>query len=93
LISASCCRDSFVPCGRYFLHRAGLEHQADLLPREQLAQLGEHGFRDAGLLVCLQPAHLANALATVLLDHLVLDAREDLHVDDHALHPRRHLQR
>src|SRR2546430_16674039 len=36
---------------------------------------------------------LADALAAVLFDHLVLDAREDLHVDDHALHPRRHLER
>src|SRR6266704_755731 len=75
-----------------FLHRAGLEHQPHLLPREQLRELDEHRLRDPGLLVRLEPAHLADALAAVLLDHLVLDAREDLHVDDHALHPRRHLE-
>jgi hypothetical protein len=40
-----------------------------------------------------KPAHLADALAAVLLDDLVLDAAEDLDVDDDALHPRRHLER
>src|SRR6185369_5270554 len=35
----------------------------------------------------------ANALAAILLDDLILDAREDLDVDDDAFHSRRHLER
>src|SRR5207244_13180771 len=75
------------------LHAALPIYQADVLPRQELAELRKHRLRNAGLLVRLEPAHLADALAAVLFDHLVLDAREDLHVDDHALHPRRHLER
>src|SRR5439155_11619 len=60
---------------------AGFEHQPDFLAGEQVAQLGEHRLGDAGLLLRLQPAHLADPLAPVLLDHLVPDPRDALHVD------------
>src|SRR2546425_8080877 len=77
---------------RSLLHRPGLEGEAHFLVRQHLAQLAEHRLRDPRLLLRLEPAHLADALAPVLLDDLVLDAREDLHVDDHALHAGRHLE-
>src|SRR2546425_8983445 len=78
---------------RSFLARSGLEHQPGFLVREQVAQLGEHRLGDAGLFLRLEPAYFADPLAAILLDDLVLDAGEDLDVDDHALHPRRDLER
>ena len=84
---------SLVPAGDRFLDRARLERERDRLPVEQLAQLVVAHFVDADLLLALEPAHLADALAAILLDDLVLDAREDLHVDDDAFHSRRNLER
>src|SRR3989441_11183497 len=78
---------------RSFLDRSGLEHQPDFLVREQVTQLGEHRLGDAGFLLRLEPAYFADPLAAILLDDLVPDAGEDLDIDDHALHPRRYLER
>ena len=75
------------------LDRARLERERHRLPVEQLAQLLVAHLVDADLLLALEPAHFADPLAAILLDDLVLDAREDLHVDDHAFHARRDLER
>ena len=75
------------------LDRAGLERERHRLALEQLDQLAVAHFVHANLLVGLEPADFADALAAVLLDDLVVDAREDLHVDDHAFHSGRDLER
>ena len=75
------------------LHGAALEGQRDALADQQLSELAVAHFVHAQLLLALEPANLADPLAAILLDDLVLDAREDLHVDDDAFHARRHLER
>ena len=83
----------FVPGRNRLLHRAALERERDRLPVEQLAELAVAHFVDADLLLALEPAHFTDPLAAILLDDLILDAREDLDVDDDAFHSRRHLER
>src|SRR6185437_8475505 len=75
------------------LDRPRLERERDRLAVEQLDQLGVADLVDANLLVALETPHFADPLAAVLLDHLVLYAREDLDVDHHAFHARRNLER
>ena len=79
--------------GDRLFHCAALQRQFDDLADEDLPDLLVAHVVDAHLLLALEPADVANPLAAVLLDHLVLDAREDLAVDDHAFHARRHLER
>ena len=76
-----------------FLDRARLERQRHRLAFEQRGQLDVAHFVDADLLLALEAAHFTDALTAILLDDLVFDAREDLHVDDDAFHARRHLER
>src|SRR4029077_9842587 len=75
------------------LHRATLQRERNALADQQLAELRVTPFVDADLLLPLETAPFADPLAAILLDDLILDAREDLHVDDHALHSGRHLER
>ena len=91
--SCSCGRAQLGAGREVLLHGAGLEHQRHFLPGEQVGELVEHDGADARLLVVLDPAHLTDPLAPVLLDDLILDAAEDLDVDDHARHAGRHLER
>src|ERR1700738_3354972 len=79
--------------GNRFLDGSGLERERDGLPVEQLIQLGVADFVDADFLLALESADLTDSLAAILLDDLVFDAREDLHVDYHAFHTRRDLER
>src|SRR6185437_4460494 len=74
-------------------HRAGLERELDGLPFEQVDQFHVARVVHAQLLLTLQTAHLADPLAAVPLDHVVVNAREDLHINDHALHAGWHLER
>ena len=73
--------------------RSGLERERDRLALEHLDELGVAHFVHAHLLLALEPTHFTDALTAILLDDLILDAREDLDVDDDAFHSRRHLER
>jgi hypothetical protein len=83
---------STVPAGS-LLHRAGAQRQRHRLALEHAAQLGVAHFVDADLVLTFEATHFTDALATILFDHLVFDAREDLDVDDRALGAGRHLER
>ena len=79
--------------GDRLFHRTGLEGQRDGLAGQQCGQFHVAHFVDADLLLALESTHVTDALTTILFHDLIFDAREDLHVDDHALHTGRHLQR
>ncbi len=75
------------------LHRAGLEGELHRLPLEQVVKVGVAHFVDAQLFLAFETADIADPLAAILFDHLIVDPREDLHVDDDAFHARRDLER
>ena len=55
-----------------------LSASATTCPSSDLDQLAVADFVDANLLFALEAADLTDPLAAILLDDLVLDAREDL---------------
>ena len=84
---------SLLPAGIASSTGPRLEHQGHFLTLEQVPELVEHHRADPRLFVGLDPADFADPFAAVLLDDLVLDAAEDLHIDDHTLHARWDLER
>src|SRR5262249_45338104 len=76
-----------------FFHRTRLERARDDLIVEEIEQLRITHLVDADLLFRLEATHLPDALTAILLDDLILDAREDLHIDYHPFHAGWHLQR